>query len=143
MKSEPSTLITATGVPSSAAATVSPRPGACAEKFAGRITVSESDEVGVDLGAPPRVVPQRDHVCAGGQDPGSELGRDPDAVRRVLAVDDADARAELLAQRAQPFFQGTPARGADDVSDEEDLQRTEKDAAGRTDSDTLLPASCV
>ena len=41
MKSEPSTLITATGVPSSAAATVRPRPGAEAEKFAGRITVSE------------------------------------------------------------------------------------------------------
>jgi hypothetical protein len=89
------------------------------------------------------VVPERDHVCAGGQDPGGELGRDPDAVRRVLAVDDADARAELLAQRTQPFFQGTPARGADDVADEEDLQRTENDAAGRTDSDTLLPASCV
>ena len=40
-KSDPITLITATLVPSSAAATVSPRPGANFEKFAGRITRSE------------------------------------------------------------------------------------------------------
>jgi hypothetical protein len=40
-----------------------------------------------------------------------------------------------------------PGRGLDeavgDVPDEEDLQRTESTAAGRTDSDTLFPASCV
>ena len=35
------TLITATFVPSSAAAIVNPRPGANFEKFAGRITRSE------------------------------------------------------------------------------------------------------
>ena len=40
-KSEPMTLITATLVPSSAAATVNPRPGANLEKFAGRITRSD------------------------------------------------------------------------------------------------------
>ncbi len=54
-----------------------------------------------------------------------------------------NAGAELLAQRAQAFLERTPARRADDVPDEEDFQRTESDAAGRTDSDTLLPASCV
>ncbi len=41
MKSEPSTLITATGVPSAAGRTVSPRPGVSGEKFAGRITCSD------------------------------------------------------------------------------------------------------
>jgi hypothetical protein len=89
------------------------------------------------------VVAERDHVGAGGQDSVGELRRDPDAVRRVLAVDDAEPSAELLAQRSQPLLERTPSRRADDVTDEEDLQRTDSTAAGRTDSDTLLPASCV
>ena len=143
MNREPSRLITATGVPSSAAATVSPRPGAAAEKFAGRMTVSEVCEVGVDLGPAPGVVAERDHVGAGGEDPGGELGRDPDAVGCVLAVDDAERRSELLSQAAQPLLERASPRRADDIADEEDLQRIESAAAGRTDSDTLLPASCV
>ena len=43
----------------------------------------------------------------------------------------------------QPFLDRPPARRADHVAYKEDLQRTESTAAGRTDSDTLLPASCV
>jgi hypothetical protein len=39
-KSWPSRLITATGVPSAAGCTVSPRPGVKAKRFAGRITRS-------------------------------------------------------------------------------------------------------
>ena len=89
------------------------------------------------------MVAERDHVRAGGEEPGGELGRDPDAVRRVLAVDDAERRAELLAQPAQPFLDRTAPGRTDDVPDEKNLQRTESTAAGRTDSDTLLPASCV
>ena len=89
------------------------------------------------------MVAERDHVRAGGQNPVGELGRDPDSVRDVLAVDDAERGAELLPQRAQPLLERPPSRRADDVPDEEDLQRTESTAAGRTDSDTLLPASCV
>jgi hypothetical protein len=89
------------------------------------------------------VVAERDHVGACGQDPGGELRRDPDAVGGVLAVDDAEARTELLAQRPQPILERAPAGSSDDVTDEEDSQRTDSDAAGRTDSDTLLPASCV
>ncbi len=97
----------------------------------------------MDFRAPPRVVTEGDHVCAGGQDPGGELRRDPDAVGRVFAVDDAERSAELIAQRAQPFLEGAPTRRPDDIPDEEDSQRTERAAAGRTDSDTLVPASCV
>ena len=41
-KSEPITLITATSVPSTAVANASPRPGASAERLAGRITRSAS-----------------------------------------------------------------------------------------------------
>ena len=113
-KSEPITLITATLVPSSAAATVSPRPGR-------RRDVRGPDhplgglEVAVDLGAPPGVVAERDHVCACGEHPGGELGRDPDAVGEVLAVDDAERGAELFAQPAQPLLDG-PTPGAPTTS---------------------------
>ena len=48
-KSRPERFKTATGVPSSAAATVSPRPGEPAARFAGRTTRSELSEVGPDL----------------------------------------------------------------------------------------------
>jgi hypothetical protein len=89
------------------------------------------------------VIAERDHVGASGEDAGRELGGDPDAVRGVLAVDDAERRAELLPQPAQPLLDRPPARRTDDVADEQDLQRIESAAAGRTDSDTLLPASCV
>ena len=47
--SEPSTLTTATGVPSAAGRTVSPRPGLAAARFAGRTTRSDSVQVGPDL----------------------------------------------------------------------------------------------
>ena len=96
--------VAAAGAPSG------PRPGAAAEKFAGRITRSELGEVGLDLGAPPGVVAERDHVGAGGEQPLGELRRDPDAVGRVLAVHDAEADAELLAQRRQPLLDRPPAR---------------------------------
>ena len=89
------------------------------------------------------MVAERDHVCAGSEKPGGELGRDADSVGEVLAVDDAERGAELLPQPAQPLLDRPPTWCADDVADEEDLQRTESSAAGRTDSDTLLPASCV
>src|SRR6185295_968924 len=41
------------------------------------------------------------------------------------------------------LLDGPPSRRADDITDEEDPQRTDSSAAGRTDSETLLPASCV
>jgi hypothetical protein len=44
------------------------------------------------------VVAQRDHVGTCGEQPIGELGGDAGAVGDVLAVDDADVRAELFAQ---------------------------------------------
>jgi hypothetical protein len=89
------------------------------------------------------VVAERDHVGACGEDPRGELGRDPDAVRSVLAVDDAERDAELLLQPREEIVESAPSRRADDIPDEEDFQRTESSAAGRTETDTLLPRSCV
>ena len=89
------------------------------------------------------MVAERDHVRAGGEQPLRELRRDPDSVGDVLAVEDAEGDIELFAQARQPFLDRAAARRADDVSDEEDLQRSERVAAGRTSSETLLPASWV
>jgi hypothetical protein len=42
------------------------------------------------------VVAERDHVGSGGEDPVGELGSQPGAVGRVLAVDGAEVDVELL-----------------------------------------------
>jgi hypothetical protein len=89
------------------------------------------------------VVAERDHVGTRGQEPRRQLRRDPDAVGGVLAVEDAERDAELVLQPRQALLDGPPTGRANDVSDEQDLQRTGSSAAGRTDTDTLLPASCV
>jgi hypothetical protein len=89
------------------------------------------------------VVAERDHVGAGGEQALRQLRRDPDPVRGVLAVEDAERDAELLLQLRQALLDGPPTGGTDDVPDEENSQRTGSSAAGRTDTDTLLPASCV
>ena len=89
------------------------------------------------------MVAECDHVRAGSQNPGRELGRDPDPVREILAVDDAERGAELLPQSWQPLLDRPPSGRTHNVPDKEELQGTESTAAGRTDSDTLLPASCV
>jgi hypothetical protein len=89
------------------------------------------------------VVPERDHVGPGGEDAGGELRRDPDPVGQVLPVDDAEVDPELVAEAGQPLFDRTPAGRSYDVGEEEELQRSDRTAAGRTDRDTLFPASCV
>jgi hypothetical protein len=89
------------------------------------------------------VVTEGDHVGARLEQPRGELRRDPDPVGDVLAVDDAEVDAELLLQARQALRDRTPPGRPDDVTDEEDSQRTEGTAAGRTDSETLLPLSCV
>jgi len=68
------------------------------------------------------VIPERDHVGAGGEDPVGELAREPAPVRGVLAVDDAEADAELLAQARQPLLERTAPRYAEDIGDEEESQ---------------------
>jgi hypothetical protein len=89
------------------------------------------------------VVAERDHVGARGEQLVRELARDPRAVGRVLAVDDADVGAELLAQRRQPFLDGAPAGDAEDVREEEDLQLSTSDADWRIVTETWSPASFV
>jgi hypothetical protein len=68
------------------------------------------------------VVPERDHVGAGCENPLRELAREPAPVRGVLAVDDAEADAELLAQARQALLERTAPRYAEDVGDEEKSQ---------------------
>jgi hypothetical protein len=90
------------------------------------------------------VVAERDHVRACGEQAVGELGRDARAVGGVLAVDDANVRRELLAQARQLRLDGATAGDAEDVCEEEESQfRTSSDAAGRTSTDTWLPASFV
>jgi hypothetical protein len=88
------------------------------------------------------VVPQGDHVGAGGQQPVGELRRDPGAVGDVLAVDDRDVGLELLPQPRQPLLDRAPAGDAEDVREKEDSQLTRL-AAGRISTVTWLPASFV
>jgi hypothetical protein len=64
--------------------------------------------------------------------PVGELRRDADAVGEVLAVEDAEVGAQLLAQAAQSLFDRTPARDADDVGNEKDSQGRVSVAAGRS-----------
>ena len=51
-----------------------------------------------DLATAPGVIAERDHVDAGREHPVRELGRDPDAVCKVLAVEDAEIHAQLVAE---------------------------------------------
>jgi hypothetical protein len=56
-------------------------------------------EVCSDVVAAPGVVAERDRVGTGREQLVRELGGDPDAVRDVLAVHDADVGVELVAER--------------------------------------------
>jgi hypothetical protein len=70
----------------------------------------------------PRPVAERDHVGSRAEQPLGDLGGDPAAVGCVLAVDDAEAGAELLAQAGEARLERPPAGGAEDVRDEEEFQ---------------------
>jgi hypothetical protein len=89
------------------------------------------------------VVSERDDVRAGGEEPVGELRRDPGSVRDVLAVDDREVGAELLPQPGQPFLDGPPAGGAEDVREEEKPQLRTRADAGWISTVTWLPASFV
>jgi hypothetical protein len=89
------------------------------------------------------VVPERDDVGAGREQLVGELSGDTGAVRDVLAVDDADVRAELVAQPRQPLVDRPPPRDAEDVGEEEKSQLRTSVAAGRSSTVTWFPASFV
>ena len=66
------------------------------------------------------MVSERDRVRAGGQDPVGEPRGDPDAVRRVLAVDDAEVDLELVPKAREQALDRVASGATDDVADEED-----------------------
>jgi hypothetical protein len=68
------------------------------------------------------VVPERQHVCAGGEQPLCQPRRQAGPVGRILGVDDAEADGVLLAQPAEALLDGLAPGGAEDVGDEEDSQ---------------------
>jgi hypothetical protein len=90
-----------------------------------------------------RVVAERDHVGARGEQLVGELRGDAGAVGDVLAVDDAEVRTELVAQPAKAIFDRAPAGDAEDVREEEESQFRTSVAAGRSSIETWLPASFV
>ena len=69
------------------------------------------------------MIAERDHIDAGCEHLVRELGRDADAVREVLAVEDAEIRVQLVAQRRKALLDGAPAGHTDRVCDEEDSHR--------------------
>src|SRR5262249_30333794 len=96
-----------------------------------------------DLAPPPGVIPERDHIRPGAEYRVRELRCDPDAVRDVLAVDDAEVDVALVANRAKVFLDRPSSGAAEHIGDEEDPQGKPTVAAGFTSSATWLPASCV
>ena len=86
------------------------------------------------------MVPERDRVCAGGEEAVCQLGGDSDPIRDVLAVDDAECDVELRPQGGQPILECLATGAADDVADEEDVEAQGSDpAAGCTSIATLFP----
>jgi len=76
-------------------------------------------QIGADLLAPPRVVAERERVRAGGEEAFGEPRRDADAVRDVLAVDDAGVDVEALAQTGQQRLDRIAAGATHNVADEQ------------------------
>ncbi len=119
---------------------------------AGRVRAAEvrrsEDAVGprqqrLDIAVPPDVIPGRHDVGAAREEPLGELRRQACPVGRVLAVHDAERDAQLVAQLLEARLDGTPARHAEDICDEEDPQGTDRLTAGRTSRWTCWPRSRV
>jgi hypothetical protein len=89
------------------------------------------------------VIAERDDVGTGGEDPLGELRREPAAVGGVLAVDDAEGGAELLAQARQALLDRSAPGRAEDVCDEEEPQGVTSVAEVWTVTAKWSPASWV
>jgi hypothetical protein len=70
------------------------------------------------------VVARRQHVDAEKKQLIGDLGRDPEPARRVLAIRDNKIGMVHFPETAQLLPDHLPARLANDVTDEKDLQRT-------------------
>ena len=77
-------------------------------------------QIRVDLAPVIGVVAQRDRIDARREHLVGDLRGDPQAARRVLAVDDHERGRVALAQDRQAVEQRVPADAADDVADEQD-----------------------
>ena len=110
-------------MPPAAGTIAIPRPGRLGGEVRRPDDANRIGQVRADLLPPPGVVAERDRVGADREQLLGELGRDPDAVGDVLAVDDAEVDAELAAETGQALGQRLAAGSADDVADEEDPQR--------------------
>jgi hypothetical protein len=89
------------------------------------------------------VVAERHDIGSRIQQAVGELAGDARAVGDVLAVDDADVRAQLVAQACEALLYRAPPRDAEDVCEEEDPQLRTSAVAGRSSIDTWFPASFV
>jgi len=69
------------------------------------------------------VVAEGDHVGSRSEQLVGELRGDTGPVGRVLAVDDREVGVVALAQRGQLLLHGAASWDAEDVREEEDLQR--------------------
>jgi len=77
-------------------------------------------QIGPDLLAAPSMVAERERVRAGCKEALGESRRDADAVRDVLAVDNAGVDVEALAQVGQQRLDRVAAGATDDVADEQE-----------------------
>jgi hypothetical protein len=82
-------------------------------------------EIGPDLRAPKGVIPERDRVGSGGEQPVGQARSYPYAVRSVLPVHDARVDSELGTKPGQARLDSPSTRGAHDVGDEENAQSAE------------------
>jgi len=76
-------------------------------------------QIGADLLAAPRMVAKRERVRAGCEEALGKPRRDADAVRDVLAVDDAGVDLEALAQVGQQRLDRVAAGATHNVADEQ------------------------
>ena len=92
---------------------------------------------------PPDVVAGRENVRAGGEELLRQLGRQPEPVGGVLAVDDAEVDAQLVPELGQPGLDGAPPGRSEDVCEKKDFQGVARALAGCTSMCTCCPLSCV
>jgi hypothetical protein len=83
-----------------------------------------------ELAPRPGVISEGDDVSTGREEPIGELRSQASAVGCVLAVDDAERGAEVVAETSKPLFEGATPRGPDDVRNKEDSQGRAVVAAG-------------
>jgi hypothetical protein len=98
---------------------------------------------GKEVPVAPDVVARGDDVGPGGEELLGELRREAEPVGRVLAVDDAEVRTDVVREPGETRLDRPAPRRPEDVADEEDLQGVAIEVAGCTSRWTCCPLSCV